>query len=60
MEHGFPIHPIHHVPPVSTASKQEQFPRASDIEADIKKQEETAVKARELKWLDGKASVDLP
>ena len=37
---------------------QEQFPRASDIEADIKKQEESAVKAmRKLQhaendWID--------
>lgn len=31
---------------------QEQFPRASDIEADIKKQEESAVKAPGLKlWM---------
>ncbi|CAL1151588.1 unnamed protein product [Cladocopium goreaui] len=32
-----------------SASKQEQFPRASDIEADIKKQEETAVKEKKFK-----------
>ena len=38
---------------------QEQFPRASDIEADIKKQEESAVKAMrklqhyaENEWVD--------
>lgn len=38
---------------------QEQFPRASDIEADIKKQEESAVKAMrklqhhaENEWID--------
>ena len=34
--------------------RQEQFPRASDIEADIKKQEESAVKAGDV---DGRACI---